>query len=182
MTHVEERSAGVELTLQIWHDFLVFKVFFGGNVQIKDILIPGLKTISLEATMDEADRILKENNIRHLPVSNGSKLVGILSDRDVQRAMTMIISSEDRPQYHIQKHKRVSEYMSTPVHKMKSSEAVDRLVRDMVNRKVSCFIIEDESSRDIGIITTEDLLILLLDLLESRSSTLRLALKKLLRI
>lgn len=149
---------------------------------IKDILIPGLKTINLEATMDDADRILRENNFRHLPVSDGTKLVGILSDRDIQRAMTMLFSSEDRPQYHIQKHKKVSEYMSTPVHKMKNTEAVDRLVRDMVNRKVSCFIIEDESSRDIGIITTEDLLILLLDLLEAKSGPLRQALKKLLRI
>lgn len=151
-------------------------------MQIKDILIPGLKTINVESTMDEADRLLKENNIRHLPVSDGTKLVGILSDRDVQRAMTMIISADDRPQYHIQKHKKVSEYMSTPVHKMKSTEQVDRLVRDMVNRKVSCFIIEDENSRDVGIITTEDLLILLLDMLESRSGMMKDAIKKLLRI
>lgn len=146
---------------------------------IKDILIPGLKTISIEATMQEADQILKEKNFRHLPVVEGGRIVGILSDRDVQRAMTVIISPENKPQALIQKHKKVSEYMSSPVHKMNESESVETLVREMVNRKVSCYIIEG-GGQDVGIMTTEDLLILLLDLIESKSGPLKI-LKKLLR-
>jgi acetoin utilization protein AcuB len=149
-------------------------------VLIKDILLPGLKTIFIDAPMLEAERILKENNFRHLPVTDGTKLVGILSDRDIQRAMTVIITAETK-QGHIQKHKKVSEYMSSPVYKMKNSDPVEKLVREMVSRKVSCFIIEDEYSHDIGIITTEDLMILLLDLLEKKAKPL-LILKKLLRI
>ncbi len=138
---------------------------------IKDILLPGLKTISVEASMVEADRILKENNFRHLPVTDGKKLVGILSDRDIQRAMTVVFSSDnEKGQNLIQGHKKVSEYMSTPVHKMRNTDTVTRMVREMVNRKVSCFIIEDEHSNDVGIITSEDLLILLLDFLEKEKS------------
>lgn len=148
---------------------------------IKDILIPGLKTISVEATMLDADNILKENNFRHLPVSDGQKLVGILSDRDIQRAMTVFLSPDNKPQGHIQKHKKVSEYMSSPVYKLQNNQSVEYLVREMVNRKVSCFIIEDEAGRDIGIITTEDLMILLLDLLESRDGFGKV-LKKLFRL
>jgi acetoin utilization protein AcuB len=121
--------------------------------------------------MVEADRILKENNFRHLPVTDGKKLVGILSDRDVQRAMTVVFTSDkDKGQSLIQSHKKVSEYMSTPVHKMRNTDTITRMVREMVNRKVSCFIIEDEESADVGIITTEDLLILLLDLLEKEKA------------
>lgn len=135
---------------------------------IKDILIPGLKTISIDASMVDAERILNEKKFRHLPVSDGKKLVGILSDRDIQRAMTVIISSENKTQGLIQNHKKVSEYMSTPVHKMKISDTVERLVREMISRKVSSFIIEDDASNDVGIITTEDLLILLLDLLQKK--------------
>jgi acetoin utilization protein AcuB len=151
-------------------------------VLIKDILLPGLKTISVEATMVEAERILKEHNFRHLPVTDGRKLVGILSDRDIQRAMTVVFTSEkEKGDAHIQGHKKVSEYMSTPVHKMRNTDTVTRMVREMVNRKVSCFIIEDEDSSDIGIVTTEDLLILLLDLLEKEHGPVR-ALKKLFRL
>ncbi len=144
-------------------------------MQIKDILIPGLKTISIDATMVDAERILKEKNFRHLPVSDGQKLVGILSDRDVQRAMTVFFSPDNRPQGLIQKHKKVTEYMSSPVHKMKHTEEIEVLVREMVHRKVSCFIIEDAlSGEDLGIVTTEDLLILLLDLMGSQKGPLQI--------
>lgn len=147
---------------------------------IKNILIPGLKTISPDASMEEAERLMNEHHFRHLPVSDGAKLVGILSDRDVQRAMTVIFSPDHKHQYLIQKHKKVSEYMTTPVNKMKVNEPVEKLVREMVNKKISCMIIEDESSKEIGIITTEDLLILLLDKLESEGKFGRV-LKKLFR-
>lgn len=141
---------------------------------IKDILIPGLKTISIDSTMVEADKILKENNFRHLPVVENGKLVGILSDRDVQRAMTVMMSGDQKQETHIQKHKKVAEYMSTPVHKMKETESVSKLVREMVNRKVSCYIIEGETGRDVGIMTTEDLLILLLDLLKKENTVFKI--------
>ncbi len=150
-------------------------------MQIKDILIPGLKTISIEASMNEAEQVLKQHNFRHLPVIENGVLVGILSDRDIQRAMTVIISPENKHTAVIQKHKKVSEYMSSPVHKMKDTEPVSKLVREMVNRKVSCTIIENDLGKDIGIMTTEDLLILLLDILEKKAAPL-LILKKIFRL
>lgn len=148
---------------------------------IKDILIPGLKTISVEESMATADKILREHNFRHLPVTENGKLVGILSDRDVQRAMTVMMSGEKGQETLIQKHKKVSEYMSTPVHTMKETESVSKLVREMVNRKVSCYIIQNETGREIGIMTTEDLLILLLDLLNKDLGPLNLF-RKVLRL
>jgi acetoin utilization protein AcuB len=150
-------------------------------MQIKDILIPGLKTISIEASMSEAQVILKQHNFRHLPVIDNGNLVGILSDRDIQRAMTVIISGEQKHTAVIQKHKKVSEYMSSPVHKMKDTELVSKLVREMVNLKVSCMIIENYLGKDVGIMTNEDLLILLLDLLEKKNGPL-LMLKKVFRL
>ncbi len=141
---------------------------------IRDILIKGLKTISHEATMLEAESVLKEFKIRHLPVIKDKKIVGMLSDRDVHRAMTVIMSSEDKPQSHIYKNKMVSEYMASPALKMKSSETVESLARDMIGRKVSSMIIEDETGTPIGIITSEDLLLVLIDLLQAQRTPLQL--------
>ena len=140
-------------------------------MKIKDILLPGLKTVSVEASMAEAEKILREHNFRHLPVSDGKKLVGIISDRDIQRATTMIIGPDNKSQAVIQPHKKVSEYMSSPIHKMNINGPLDGLVREMISRKVSSFIIEDQGT-DVGIITTEDLLILLLDKLQAAQGPL----------
>lgn len=135
-------------------------------MQIKDILIPGLKTISPDATMVEAEKIFKEARIRHLPVSNGNEIIGIISDRDLQRARS-VVSLVDKGQTYIQGHKKVSDYMSSPVLKMKGSDSVEELTREMIRLKVSSMIIENENGFPVGIITTEDLLLLLLEKLNS---------------
>ncbi len=42
-------------------------------------------TIDGEATGDEAAALMQEKHVRHLPVTTGDKVVGIVSDRDVRR-------------------------------------------------------------------------------------------------
>jgi len=140
------------------------------HVILKDILIPGLKTIAIDALMVDAEEIIKIHKFRHLPVTDGREIVGILSDRDIQRATTVIVSSENKIQTQIHRTKKVSEFMSSPVFKAKSSERIEKVTREMIDRKLSCVIVVDELGSDVGIITTEDLMILLLDILEKQET------------
>lgn len=137
---------------------------------IKEILVPGLRTIPPEATILEASRIMEETGFRHLPVSDGKKVIGVLSDRDIQRAITVVSSQNEKTSFHIQKHKKVSEYMSSPVFKMRSNESLDKLIREVLDRKISSVLIEDEYYNDVGIITTQDLMLVLLDELHARTN------------
>ena len=41
-------------------------------------------TIGGEQTLAKAEKFMREHKIKHLPVLEGGKLVGILSDRDVK--------------------------------------------------------------------------------------------------
>lgn len=136
---------------------------------IKDILIPKLTTIQSTATMNEAEKMMRLNGFRHLPVSDGSRLVGIISDRDIKLA-TVVGVSDNKKEGYIHSFKLVSEFMSSPLLKAKTTDRVDKVVRDMVNLKVSCFVIENEHGEDIGILTTEDFLITLLDVLDQKVS------------
>lgn len=134
---------------------------------IKEIVIPGLETIKPDVSMIEVDKAMRSLNIRHLPVMENGKLIGILSNRDVQRAMTPHAGS-DSTQTHIYKHKKASEFMSSPVFVMRENEEVVKMIQEMLRRKISCTVIQDENDKLIGIVTTEDLLLLLLDLMTSR--------------
>lgn len=42
-------------------------------------------TIGMESTLPQARDLMQQHGIRHLPVVDGSKLVGLLSDRDLAR-------------------------------------------------------------------------------------------------
>lgn len=139
----------------------------------KDIMTKGLKTIGPQATMQEAHNVMVKSGIRHLPVYDGNNIVGIVSDRDVQRAMTVINVSEITKDIHLSPRKIVSDYMTSPVLKINQHEEIRDIVREMVHKKLSCFIVMDDNKNNIGIITSEDLLLLLTDLLDSQTSFLQ---------
>jgi acetoin utilization protein AcuB len=55
-------------------------------IRISHVMTPLPLTIDIEQTLAEAKRRMSELNVRHLPVLEGERLVGILSDRDVALA------------------------------------------------------------------------------------------------
>lgn len=50
---------------------------------VQDIMTPDPTTVSETTSIGDAMSVLSESNIRHLPVTRGGDVVGILSDRDV---------------------------------------------------------------------------------------------------
>lgn len=135
----------------------------------EDIMSKGLITISPDATMKEASRLMDEKNFRHLPVSDGKNIIGIISDRDVKLAMSVVLDTEQSKETHIADRKKVSQYMSSPVIRVHRNTSIKNIVREMLERKLSCLIVEDDH-REVGIITTEDLLIYLADQLDTQVS------------
>lgn len=45
-------------------------------------------TVGVDATLEKAQHMMREFNIRHLPVLDGGHLVGIISDRDIKMVET----------------------------------------------------------------------------------------------
>lgn len=122
-------------------------------------------TVSETADLIFAYELMQKNNIRHLPVLNKKgEITGILSDRDLLRAQnTQVIQV---PNFKIEEAKfdpkeDVSEYMSTPVKTFEKDTPIDQVVREMIQDKMSCYLIAD-GSEVIGIVTYEDFLQLLL--------------------
>ncbi len=50
----------------------------------ESLVIRDLHTVTPETTIEEAERIMRENNIAGLPVVEGDELVGILTNRDIR--------------------------------------------------------------------------------------------------
>jgi hypothetical protein len=54
---------------------------------VQDVMQLKFFTVTPETTLPEAIRLTGQRGIRHLPVLDGDRLVGIVSDRDLERAM-----------------------------------------------------------------------------------------------
>ncbi len=128
---------------------------------ILKITSKNLITIAEEASLAEAQTLMRKMNIRHLPVTNEQNhLVGLISDRDLQRAMqSKLISTEigewERTEFdplYV-----VADYMAWPIKTVPSSATVKTVADLMLKEKISSYLVT-ENNQVIGIVTTDDML------------------------
>ncbi len=109
---------------------------------------------------------MKENQIRHLPVVNQfGKLVGMLSDRDIQRAIHVKAINEIEQEMTFNPHDTVEDFMNWPVQTIDENTSIEEVVKMMIELKFSAFVVSSANEYIKGIITTDDLLKYLLELL-----------------
>jgi acetoin utilization protein AcuB len=121
-----------------------------------------LVTIRWNSPMEEANRIMEEQRIRHLPVTDQEGFVsGSLSHRAVNRAMY-----PSRPG--CAPEAVVSDCMSWPAITVDDNATVPDIAEGMIDEKVSAFLVTRSGPEVVGIVTTEDLLRLLLSVLDER--------------
>ncbi|MDG0816324.1 CBS domain-containing protein [Bdellovibrio svalbardensis] len=125
--------------------------------ELKNNMTHSLITISKNATAAEAYSVMNSEWIRHLPVIEDTTdyIVGIISDRDLLKA-----PHSTTPIYSL---------MSSPVRCFDISTPVRTVVKSMIDNKLSAFLITDKSEV-AGIVTSEDMLLLLSQLLKDDHS------------
>jgi len=105
-------------------------------------------TISPDAPVIEAVRLMAERGIGALPVVQGSELVGIVSERDYARKVILRgRSSAETP---------VRDIMSTPVETISPDQAVHNCMQTMTDKRIRHLPVVDRG-RLIGMISIGDL-------------------------
>jgi acetoin utilization protein AcuB len=125
-------------------------------------------TVGYEDGMQKASELMLEHHYRHLPVVDRmGEVIGILSDRDVQRAMDLKRTGID-VEYVIAPHRKVKDFMSWPPRRVPSDTPLVDVLRIMTSEKISAILVDSpQNDRIRGIVTTEDLLLEFQRLLES---------------
>lgn len=125
---------------------------------VQDVYTTGVVTVTPETTLPDAVRLTRERGIRHLPVVDGGKLVGIISDRDLKRAMASPATSlEAHELNYLLSRLGVGEIMTRAVITVSPTLPIEEAARLMVSEKVSALPVTD-GARLVGIVTETDLL------------------------
>jgi acetoin utilization protein AcuB len=111
---------------------------------VRDVMTTRLVTIGAETPCDKARRLMDEHRIRHLPVVDGGRLVGMLSDRDVRSAAS---GSPGIPAGRI---------MSPDPVTVTSATRIEHAARVMLDRRFGSLPVVDGTL--VGIVTYTDLL------------------------
>jgi len=123
-------------------------------------------TVSEDTSLKEAVPMLGKHHIRHLPVLNGTRLVGMVTDRDIRRAQPGLLLGIGRENYEeVLLKTPVSRIMTRePVTVTEETSVVDA-VRLIVDKKFGSLPVV-RGDELVGIFTEIDALKLLLQKLE----------------
>lgn len=123
---------------------------------ISRYMTPQPWTVRHDARLSIAHDLMRAHRIRHLPVLDAGKLVGILSERDVY----MFDRLTDPTSRFI-----VEDAMTMDVYGAHDDDPVDKVVEEMAGRKLGCAVILDRAGGVEGIFTTIDALEVLSEVL-----------------
>jgi acetoin utilization protein AcuB len=137
---------------------------------VRDIMTTAVVTIGPEATLGQVCEVMQARNIRHLPVLEGGRLIGVITDRDVHGGSTKLCFTPSQPQG------LVRDAMAHPPKTAHPLDPVEDAARTMRALKIGCLPVVD-GDRLVGIVTGIDLLDALLRLTGVDKATGRLELR-----
>ncbi len=124
-----------------------------------------LITITKDERMTTAKKILKEKNIRHLPVVDGKKLVGLVSNMDIRKAEASPATSlEIRELHYLLDKITVGEIMTRNVITISPDISVEEAATLLHDNKIGCLPVVEDGNL-VGIITENDVMEILIDVM-----------------
>ena len=146
------------------------------HTKVQDCMTYPAITISNIASLAAADKLMKEYNIRHLPVVKADKLVGILSSGDIRRASpsdaTTLSVWELR---YLWERVKIEEAMTRQAITVRPDTPVIEAVSVMLERRFNCLPVIDSAEHPVGILTEVDIFRLLIQQSEEMSKSLATA-------
>lgn len=121
---------------------------------VKDSMTREVVTVGPETTAAEALALCRGNRIRHLPVIEGKRLVGVISDRDLRSAVPAL-GDPNRAEA-LQK-VRVGDEMARDVATIRPEDPIEYAASEMYERKIGCLPVL-EGDNLVGIVTTSDVM------------------------
>lgn len=116
-------------------------------------------TIGQEQALEKAKKMMGENSIRHLPVLEGGKIIGLLSDRDVH--FLTYLSGLDPSEVKVKDAMSLDPYIVSP------DAALDEVAQEMSSNKYGSAVVM-QNDKVVGIFTAVDALGALASLLHTR--------------
>jgi acetoin utilization protein AcuB len=143
---------------------------------IRSRMTPHVHTVAPSTTIGEAIRMARTNGIRHLPVLEDERVVGIVTERDLRLAAPPLWSEHRDELLQALETKKVGEIMARRVITAGPDMPVEEAAKVLWENRIGCLpIIENETL--VGILTETDLLRALVELFGAHQPATRLEIR-----
>ena len=125
---------------------------------VKDWMSRDLVTIEEDTSIMKASKVMKQNNIQHLPVLSKGRLVSIVSDRDLKEATPSKATTLDiHEMYFLLDKVTVKSLMPKQLFTIAPGDTVEKAAAAMLKHHISALPVVDAKSALAGIITKGDI-------------------------
>ncbi len=128
-------------------------------LRVRDSMTRDVVTLGPEASAAEAWAVCREHNIRHVPVVEEGRLVGLVSDRDLRDVRG---GGEDR-ESETPRWVRLGDMMTRNVVTIHPLDTIEHAAREIYDRKIGCLPVVADGEL-AGIITSADMMRTLIEL------------------
>lgn len=119
------------------------------KLKVKDVMSKGIIAVEENATVDEAAKKMKDNEVGCILVAKENKVLGIITERDMVRR---VLAEEKDP-----KETQVKDIMSKPVIAVREEADVEEAVAIMVKNGIRRLPVISSDNKLVGIVTAKDL-------------------------
>ena len=138
--------------------------------RVRDYMTPDPQTLDVQSTLLDAVLLIRRAELRHIPILQDGRAVGILTDRDVGRVAPSVLGSVSPQEYNrFFEETRVGKVMTRNPVSIAPGAPLAEAVNLLYKNKLGCLLVLD-GNRLIGIITVSDMLRALYDLIGSSDS------------
>ena len=130
---------------------------------ISEIMTTRVHSLQEHEPLSRACSLMAENHLHHAPVLQGKKLVGLISHRDLCRAMpSSLLGAEDRKEKgFIDGLARVEDVMIRDPKTLRPSDPMKVGLEVLIETRYGCLPIVDHQGDLVGIVSAHDMLLFL---------------------
>ncbi|MEM9460770.1 MAG: CBS domain-containing protein [Myxococcota bacterium] len=129
------------------------------NESIKSIMATDVTTVNVTQPLSEVRRLMSEQQIHHVPVVSGSKLVGLLSATDMVRLSFSAYGADERAVDAMLDHEfSIEKVMNTELTTMRVSGTVREAAKQLREGKFHSLPVVSDEGELMGIVTSTDLI------------------------
>jgi CBS domain-containing protein len=135
------------------------------KILVEEIMSTDLVSVSSHDRLMHARRVMLDSRVGRLLISENNELAGILSSKDIMRAM-ISFRKEVHPNHQKAQIKEclVEKHMTPTIKKTNHKTTIAELANDMLENGFNGYPVINEENQVIGIITQSDLLALIVEL------------------
>lgn len=128
-------------------------------MHIEDIMTKNLVVVKLDDTLAHVKNLFELKGFHHLGVVEGGKLMGVISDRDLLKAISPNLGTASETMKDVAcLNKRVHQIMSRKPVTIEAHKGMFHAIQMFNRHKISCLPVVDAQQKPVGMLSWRDIM------------------------